>query len=33
MPKESKLTPEERIARINLPDHITEIYSVYRTHS
>ncbi len=23
----------ERIARINLPDHITEIYSVYRTHS
>ena len=23
----------EDIARINLPDHITEIYSVYRTHS
>ncbi len=23
----------ERVAKINLPDHITEIYSVYRTHS
>lgn len=23
----------ERLAKINLPDHITEIYSVYRTHS
>ena len=23
----------ERLHKINLPDHITEIYSVYRTHS
>ena len=30
------LVPEaerDRVAKVNLPDHITEIYSVYRTHS